>query len=195
MKKPFLFECLIVVGCHSMDSNLNFTKEIDENLIMQTMTAPDAGLQKSMYNNLTIKEKSYIWQDRITSFIEKNELTANQKEQLILLKDKLTPAFFELPVENVKRVEKEWGNEALKIFDKKDLIVLLGSLGDVPNLNANTKKANGRVLVAECACNGDSMFDCSACNTQDACTRTSHGCGFVFYYSCEKSCSIAPVDQ
>ena len=142
-------------------------------------------------------EKSFIWKDRIQTYIDNNVLSSEQVKHLNDLLNMVNPKLFDSESPSkVRLIEQQWTPKALTLFQKEELRGLLGGLNKEVVQNKKTIKTNNlRAMASGCGCNGNSMFDCRGCNAQDACQGSGSGCGFMWAYSCEKSCYIPPVNE
>lgn len=153
-------------------------------------------IQKSIYTKLNSHEKHFIWQERINTYIQINTLTTEQESHLKNLVALLNSELFDSEnVIKIREIEKKWVPKAFTLFNKEELRELLGGLNKETIEKGNKKSDKVRVSASGCGCNGDSMFDCAGCNAQDACQSSSSDCGFLWGYSCSKSCYIPPKNE
>ena len=186
----------IALACKDFDSETSTKSQIDVNQLIILKSEKDIDSQKQLYTELNQYEKNFIWKERITTFISNNSLTTQQENHLKSLVDMLSSELFESKnVVKIREIEKKWTPMAFTLFNKDELRELLGGLNKETLKKSNTRDGKARVSASGCGCNGDSMFDCAGCNAQDACQSSGSGCGFLWGYSCSKSCYIPPVNE
>ena len=195
MKKLLLLflPFFLLFACGQLENRIDTSSPVDTKLVYNILSEPDAQMRKQLYVKLNASEKIYIWKDRIDNFIANSNLNEQQKNHLALLKAKLNSELFNGDENTAKKLEREWGKTAFEIFDKEEIKGVLGSLRPLKNqISSNSTVSTS---AADCGCNGDSWFDCSACNKSDPCSKDSDGCGFLLLYSCNQSCYLPPQNQ
>jgi hypothetical protein len=90
----------------------------------------------------------------------------------------------------LRKIELEWSKKAFIHFNKIEIKGLLTSLSPL-SYQASNQNKNARILAGSCECNGGSFFDCDTCNGA-SCRGSGSGCGFLWAYSCVKTCAIPP---
>lgn len=183
----FFFFVVLLSSCNQI---VDYTDKIDISSVEQVKSNKNSVYQREVYLKLNKYEKHYIWNERIEYFL-KRDISKEQQRLLLELKASISPDLFEMSDDNrmkVRNLERSWGKKAFEVFPRDDLYYAFGTLDSPTLIHSNLRMTAGR----SCQCNGDSWFDCSACNPQDPCDTTNSGCGFLFYFSCNQSCTIPP---
>ena len=145
--------------------------------------------QKTAYLLLNESEQGYIWKQQIVEFSQKKEINANQRAILTSLAGALTSDMFRVSTsEEVKKAfENKWVSQLLPLFTLTELTPIVAKLQSNPGATPSSARA-----ASGCQCNGNSYFDCGTCGGGGGCAGSTSGCGFFFWYACNKSCGIQP---
>ncbi|MBP6022062.1 bacteriocin fulvocin C-related protein [Ferruginibacter sp.] len=139
--------------------------------------------QRSMYNLLSANEKSEIWMQKFTGFLNENNLNSKQKLFVQRIKNLMTPQFFVNNSIKEKVNEPELKATAINLFGVDVAFSLLCTLEKSPI--PNTVDPGG----TDCTCSKSSDW-CGQYTTclGAICTETNSGCGTFWSYSCTGRC-------
>src|SRR5690606_31490178 len=121
------------VACSSDDSEsvYNSSEEIYESISSMTTLSQ----KQNAFDYLTNQEKYNVWQYKYDSLLNENELSREEKDFVMKLKDSFTPEMFDQKSNEHKIFQTvildDLFNEALQVFEPRDRI--LGIKGKMAN--------------------------------------------------------------
>jgi hypothetical protein len=191
----FLILSVSSIGCRNAATDVN-PGSINEQLIEEIFKISNVEAQKAAYATLNSNQKDLIWKKRISTFLSLKQWDKNQIDHLNLLSRIISPQFFDGSTSDdaIKRMDDKWSPVAIELFGKEVIAPLVTSFSNLEQSSTIITNNSRSRVAASCGCNGDSIWDCKACNSADACSQGT-GCGWFLSQSCNKSCYIAPVQM
>ncbi|WP_395053636.1 bacteriocin fulvocin C-related protein [Flavobacterium sp.] len=194
MKKIILtlsFIFILFTSC-SVDKQ---QENINQEKITSVIKEKNLDNQRIMYRMLSKEEKFTIWNDKITELITDNELSEEQKNLLLGLKNNMSSNVFDDSYSNDERevfknvIVKDFLNNAQYLFSIEFIKRNLFEIGDPVN---NNNKLYVYDSITVCSCNQGSIWSCAAgvseCRGTNKCKFATDGCGFFGMFECNGNC-------
>jgi hypothetical protein len=180
-----LFACCILATASCNKSQDLVSKEdvsVDNTAIAQILGTTNQLKQMSMFKLLTPIEKSEIWVQKFTDYLNENRLSDKQKTFVETLRILATPQLFNDISYKESINEPELKATAIKLFGVDGAFILLSTLQKSPSPDPNTANDN-------CSCSSSSDW----CGTYTSCLgalciATDDGCGTFWSYKCDGRC-------
>lgn len=193
MKKLILTLSMSLLLFCSCSDNEAFEKQNNESKISAVLKEENYDTQKIMYRMLSNEEKLQLWQDKLSTMIQIDELNEKQIDLIKDLKAHLNADLFDNNGNNDKR-------EIFKNVYAKDFLKKSQSLFTPKYFTENFYNISNRIAIdddgpnkPDCTCNQSSIWSCVGlpdCKASDKCDTTTDGCGFLGFSECDGRCYV-----
>lgn len=194
---------LVIVSC---SKHFKDTEHVNKQLVSQLLTLDNINKQIIAYRTLNEYEKAYIWKQKLSAWIQSENLLNEQADLVQELINNITPEVFIMgSKENLyfkNFYSKNWETRAFKVISVENTFKMVETIRAKKNsniimsvkpaqYNVNSSISPDLYALPDCSCNsanscGSMYCDCSTASSH--CTASTWGCGFLWLSSCGGWC-------